>query len=112
MYIQKDDSNHFVQLCLVFLKSAAKPEESPRVCAGIVPSHGIQAYSCGESAFSSSVPASGPQSRIKVQSEGCFLLLHPSSVTNDLWCLQLTLGSTSLEAHSCVYLALLIKESL
>lgn len=39
--------------------------------------------SCGESAFRSSMPASGPLGRIKVQSEG-FLLLHPSSVSNDL----------------------------
>lgn len=80
MYIEKHDSNDFVRLCLVFLKSAAKPEKSPRVWAGIVPSHGIHHYSCGESAFSSSVPASGLLSRIKVQSEEHFLLLHPSFV--------------------------------
>lgn len=31
-----------VWFCLGFLKSAAEPEESSRICAGIAPSHGIK----------------------------------------------------------------------
>lgn len=31
-----------VWLWLAFLKSAAKPGESPRVCTGIAPGHGIK----------------------------------------------------------------------